>query len=436
MSLFGNRNRTNDDATSPSVRSVERTLDRDPIEWANGVRIVRPGVDVPLELEADSVLHVAAQYVAQGRAQVADYAAGASAAIRELLADAKSRRFEAVQQAKARRLMLQSYRAALQRQADAQRILGPHVRFSGAVGKNLWVLLFLMGDAAGMTLALTYGGESPVIAAVMALAVGAAVVVSGKLGEELRRESFVKRSNELGVEGGDEETLRVVEAVFGVDDASLKLNRRVLYAFMGTSMLAGAAITVYRSYEGSFGVGLSFGMWALMIGAGSFACSWYYCDPARTFIDLTQQAVIEAEDIWRSAEMDAIEEHNANIEAAKHIVREHRQRAEAAWHMTLAGAAAAMSANSEVIGIAQKGGHWLLKQRMPDVDWPDLTAYLDIIDQDDVAPEDAVPNGAGLQQSLVWPLVEREIDQMEQEPTWFNGAQGKAPTPPRVAVGS
>jgi hypothetical protein len=179
------------------------------------------------------------------------------------------------------------------------------------------------------------------------------VVVSGKLGEELRRESFVKRSNELGVEGGDEETLRVVEAVFGVDDASLKLNRRVLYAFMGTSMLAGAAITVYRSYDGSFGVGLSFGMWALMIGAGSFACSWYYCDPARTFIDLTQQAVIEAEDIWRSAEMDAIEEHNANIEAAKHIVREHRQRADPNPDTPLQGFRRARATNPSQLGYAR-----------------------------------------------------------------------------------
>ena len=205
MGFFSNRSGSwstlGNEAAAPTRRSVQRSFERDPIDWAGGVRIVAPAAgDTPIDLPEGSVLHVAAQFVAEARAQAAEYAAGASAAIREILADARARRFEAVQQAKARRLMLQSYRAALQRHADAQRILGPHVRFSGATGKNLWILFFLIGDAAGMTLALTYGGESPFIAGIMAMAVGASVIVSGKLGEDLRRESLVKRLTGTGDE--------------------------------------------------------------------------------------------------------------------------------------------------------------------------------------------------------------------------------------------
>jgi len=341
-------------------------------------------------LAEGSVLHVGAQFLAEGRAQVAEYAASASAAIRELLAGARSRRFEAVQQAKARRIMLESYRSALKQHAQAQKILGPHVRFNGLTGKNFWIVAFVIGDTAAMTLALTYGGESPVFAAIMALAVGAAVVVVGKIGEDLRRESLAKDF----VESGDDETNRVVEAVFGLAERSRSLNRKVMYAFLGASLLAGSAVFIYRTVEESLGIGFAFGLWATLIGAGSFAASWYYCDPARIYISLTQQAVEEAEDIWLSTAIDAIEEHNASIEAARHIVNEHRQRAEAAWSINLAGAAAAMSTNSDIIGIAQDNGHWVLQQRMPDVYWPDLSEYYEIVDRDDVRPDsefDAFP---------------------------------------------
>lgn len=374
------------DATAPTRRSVESSFNRDHIEAAWSVRVLPPNADTvpPVQLAEDSVLHVCAQYLAEGRAQVAEYSASASAAVRGVLAEARARRFEAVQQAKARRIMLESYQAALKRQAVAQKILGPHVRFAGSTGKNLWILLFMLGDAAGMTLALTYGGESPFIAAIMALAIGAAVVVLGKIGEDLRRESFHKS---LEFEG-DQESERMVEAVFGLDDRSRRLNRSVMWVFLSASALAGVAITVYRTYEENFLVGMAFGLWALLVGAGSFAASWYYFDPAKTYIALTQNAVDDAESIWRDTEIDAIEEHNAAIEAAKHIIAEHRQRAEAAWNMTLAGAAAAMASNSDIIGVAQMHGHFVFDQSMPDVKWPDLSDYYQIIDRDDMASDD------------------------------------------------
>lgn len=374
------------DAVAPTRRSVESSFSRDHIENAWAVRIVAPNADqgMPIELGDDSVLHVCAQYLAEGRAQVAEYGASAHAAVREVLAEARARRFEAVQQAKARRIMLESYQAALKRQAAAQKILGPHVRFSGRTGKSLWVLLFMLGDAAGMTLALTYGGESPAVAAIMAMAIGAAVVVLGKVGEDLRRESFQKS---LEFED-DEESSRVVQAVFGLTENGRTLNRTVMYGFLGASSLAGIAITVYRSFEESLLIGLAFGFWSVLVGAGSFAASWYYFDPAKTYIELTQNAVDEAESIWRETDIDAIEDHNSGIEQAKHIIAEHQGRAEAAWNMTIAGAAAAMAANSDIIGIAQAGGHWVLNQKMPLVRWPDLSEYLQIIDRDDVISDD------------------------------------------------
>ncbi len=370
-------------ATAPTRRTVEASFHRDPIESGWGIKIVpraQDGQDV--ELKENSVLHVCAQFLAEGRAQVAEYAANAHAAVREILAESRARRFEAVQQAKARRIMLESYQAALKRHAEAQRILGPHVRFSGGTGKNLWITLFLLGDAAGMTLALTYGGESPFVAAIMALAVGASVVVLGKMGEDLRRESVMK-----SLEFEEDEAQRVVEAVFGLDDRSRALNRKVMYGFITASATAGVAITIYRSVEESLLIGLAFGLWAILIGAGSFAASWYYHDPAKTYIALTQDAVDNAEDIWLNTDIDAIEDHNAAIEAARHIVGEHRQRAEAAWNMTIAGAAAAMAANSNIIGVAQDGGHWILGQQMPDMGWPELRDYFQIVDRDDLAPE-------------------------------------------------
>ena len=391
--MFGFRKRKQEwgsgdsSATAATRRSVDASFNRDHIDTAWAIRIVPPKgrENESLQLQENSVLHVCAQFLAEGRAQVAEYAASANAAVREILAEARSRRFEAVQQAKARRIMLESYQAALKRHAAAQKILGPHVRFSGGTGKNLWISLFLLGDAAGMTLALTYGGESPAIAAIMALAVGAAVVVLGKMGEDLRRESVMKN-----LEFEEDEAQRVVEAVFGLDDRSRALNRRVMYAFIGASALAGLAITVYRTHEESLLVGLPFGLWAILVGAGSFAASWYYHDPAKTYIALTQDAVDNAEGIWLDTDIDAIEEHNAAVEAARHIVEEHRQRAEAAWNMTLAGAAAAMAANSDIIGIAQDGGHWILNQQMPEVRWPDLREYYQIVDRDDLAPENGM----------------------------------------------
>lgn len=371
------------EALAPSRRSITDSFDRDPFESGSAVRILPPSPDKVQELPIDSVLHVMAQYLLEGRAQVAEYSASASAAIRELLAGARSRRFEAVQQAKARRIMLESYRSALKQHAEAQRILGPHVRFNGATAKSLWIFFFLVGDAAAMTLALTYGGESPYFAVLMALAVGAAVIVIGKTAEDIRRESLMKtiKSTE------DPETNRVVDAVFEMNESGRILNRRVLMVFVASSLFPAIAVLVYRTAEENFAVGFAFGLWTLLVGSGSFAASWFYCDPARTFISLTQDAVEEAEDIWHSTGIDAIEEHNASVEAARHIVEEHRQRAEAAWSLTISGAAAAMVANSDMIGIAQTGGHWLLQQTMPAVRWPDLSSYFEIVDRDDVHPD-------------------------------------------------
>ncbi len=221
----------NSDGVAPSRRSVIDSFGRDPFETGSAVRILPPSSDTMVMLAESSVLHVVAQFLAEGKAQVAEYAASASAAIRELLAGARSRRFEAVQQAKARRIMLESYRSALKQHAQAQKILGPHVRFGGSTGKNFWIILFLTGDTAAITLALTYGGESPVFAAIMAIAVGAAVVVVGKTGEDLKRESLTKEF----VESGDDETNRIVDAVFGLGSRSRALNRKVMYVVCGPS---------------------------------------------------------------------------------------------------------------------------------------------------------------------------------------------------------
>jgi hypothetical protein len=368
-----------EEIVAPARRGMSDSFDRDPFEFGSGVRILPPASKVATDLPADSVLHVMAQFVLEGRAQVAEYSASASASIRGLLARARSRRFEAEQQAKARRLMLSNYRSALTQHADAQRILGPHVRLNGTNAKGLWILFFLIGDSAAMTLALTYGGENPYFSVLMSLAIGAAVIVIGKTAEDVRRESLVKtiKSTE------DPETNRVVDAVFGMNESGRLLNRRVLLVFALSSLIPAIAVLVYRTAEESFAIGLSFALWTVIVGCGSFAASWFYCDPAKAFIGLTKDAVEEAEEAWQSTEFDAIEEHNGSIEAARHIVEEFRQRADSSWSLTLAGAASALVANSSSLGIAQSGGHWLLNQEVPMVRWPELENYLEILDDVD-----------------------------------------------------
>ncbi len=364
---------------APARRGMSDSFDRDPFEFGSGVRILPPASKISADLPADSVLHVMAQFVLEGRAQVAEYSASASAAIRGLLARARSRRFEAEQQAKARRIMLSNYRSALTQHADAQRILGPHVRLNGTNAKGLWILFFLIGDSAAMTLALTYGGESPYFSVLMSLAIGAAVIVIGKTAEDVRRESLVKTIKTTE----DPETNRVVDAVFGMNESGRLLNRRVLLVFALSSLIPAIAVLVYRTAEESFAIGLSFALWTIIVGCGSFAASWFYCDPAKAFIGLTKDAVEEAEEAWQSTEFDAIEEHNGSIEAARHIVEEFRQRADSSWSLTLAGAASALVANSSSLGIAQSGGHWLLNQEVPMVRWPELENYLEILDDVD-----------------------------------------------------
>jgi hypothetical protein len=365
-----------EEIVAPARRGMSDSFDRDPFEFGSGVRILPPASKIAADLPADSVLHVMAQFVLEGRAQVAEYSASASASIRGLLARARSRRFEAEQQAKARRLMLSNYRSALTQHADAQRILGPHVRLNGTNAKGLWILFFLIGDSAAMTLALTYGGENPYFSVLMSLAIGAAVIVIGKTAEDVRRESLVKtiKSTE------DAETNRVVDAVFGMNESGRLLNRRVLLVFALSSLIPAIAVLVYRTAEESFAIGLSFALWTVIVGCGSFAASWFYCDPAKAFIGLTKDAVEEAEEAWQSTEFDAIEEHNGSIEAARHIVEEFRQRADSSWSLTLAGAASALVANSSSLGIAQSGGHWLLNQEVPLVRWPELENYFEILD--------------------------------------------------------
>ena len=365
-----------EEIVAPARRGMSDSFDRDPFEFGSGVRILPPASKIAADLPADSVLHVMAQFVLEGRAQVAEYSASASASIRGLLARARSRRFEAEQQAKARRLMLSNYRSALTQHADAQRILGPHVRLNGTNAKGLWILFFLIGDSAAMTLALTYGGENPYFSVLMSLAIGAAVIVIGKTAEDVRRESLVKtiKSTE------DAETNRVVDAVFGMNESGRILNRRVLLVFAISSLIPAIAVLVYRTAEESFAIGLAFALWTVIVGCGSFAASWFYCDPAKAFIGLTKDAVEEAEEAWQSTEFDAIEEHNGSIEAARHIVEEFRQRADSSWSLTLAGAASALVANSSSLGIAQSGGHWLLNQEVPLVRWPELENYFEILD--------------------------------------------------------
>lgn len=368
----------------PSSRGLIGSFDRDPFEFGSGIRVVSPTGKVTIDLPADSVLHVMAQFVLEGRAQVSEYAASASSAIRNLLARARSRRFEADQQAKARRIMLSNYEASLEQHANAQRVLGPHVRLNGRNAKNLWLTLFLIGDSAAMTLALTFGGESPYFAVLMALAIGAAVVVIGKTAEDVRRESLVKTFKTTE----DPEVNRVVDAVFGINESGRKINRTVLKVFAACSLIPATAVLVYRTAEESFAIGLAFGLWTIIIGCGSFALSWFYCDPAKSFIGLTQDAVAEAEVAWQETDFDAIEEFNGTVEAAKHIIGEFKQRANSAWSLTLAGAASALVANSASLGVAQHGGHWLLNQKFPDVDWPDLSNYVEIADYELVTETD------------------------------------------------
>ncbi|MFM7755506.1 MAG: hypothetical protein ACKOBT_10645 [Actinomycetota bacterium] len=375
------RNGANFDAYAGSTRALQNSLDQDPIETGAAIRIDPTGVDTTRHMSADDVPHVVAQFVLEGRAQVAEFAAQANAAIREPLSEARAARFEAVQQAKARRLMLESYRAALTRHAMAQQVLGPHVRFHGFTGKSLWVACLLLGDAAAMTLALTYGGESPFIAAIFAVAVGAAVIIIGKTADDLRRVSLSRT-----LTGDDPEAKTVVDAVFGVTNSEHPVNNRMHTVFAFAAVLATFAVIVYRTSEESFALGLAFGLWTLLISLASFANSWYYCDPAKTFISLSSKAVRDAETIWRSHPIDAIEDHNRSIEAARHIVSEFRRHAEANWHLVMAGASAAVVANPQVFGVSQPYGHSLLTMGVPEVDWPSLTEYVEIVDPDDVLP--------------------------------------------------
>jgi len=381
MGLFESRRRrgVGVDAYAMSTRALQNSLDQDPIETGAAIRIDPTGIESARPMSAEDVPHVVAQFVLEGRAQVAEFAARASASIREPLSEARAARFEAVQQAKARRLMLDSYRAALTRHAMAQRVLGPHVRFHGFTSKSLWVACLLLGDAAAMTLALTYGGESPLVASIFAVAVGAAVIIIGKTADDLRRVSLARTIN-----GDDYEAKTVVDAVFGVPNSEHAVNRRMHAVFAFAAVLATFAVIVYRTAEESFALGLSFGLWTLLISLASFANSWYYCDPAKTFISLSSKAVRDAENIWRSHPIDAIEDHNRSIEIARHIVAEFRRHAEANWHMVMAGASAAVVANPQVFGVSQPYGHSLLTLNVPDTEWPSLEEYVEIVDPDDV----------------------------------------------------
>lgn len=373
------RGGANFDPFSGSTRALQNSLDQDPIEVGAAIRIDPTGVDRARQMSPEDVPHVVAQFVLEGRAQVAEFAAQANAAIREPLSEARAARFEAVQQAKARRLMLESYRASLTRHAMAQRVLGPHVRFHGFTGKSLWVACLLIGDAAAMTLALTYGGESPFIAAIFAMAVGAAVIIVGKTADDLRRVSLART---LSVD--DPEAKAVVDAVFGVPNSEHPVNNRMHTVFGFAAVLATFAVIVYRTNEESFGLGLAFGLWTLLISLASFANSWYYCDPAKTFILLSSKAVRDAETIWRSHPIDAIEEHNRSIEEARHIVAEFQRHAEASWNLVMAGASAAVVANPQVFGVSQPYGHSLLTMGLPEMQWPNLQEYVEIVDPDDV----------------------------------------------------
>ncbi len=381
MALFTPKHRgvAEYDSYSETTHALRQSLDQDPIEVGAAVKIDPAGLQSATKLSADEVPHVVAQFVLEGRAQVAEFAANASAAIREPLSEARAARFEAVQQAKARRLMLESYRAALMRHAMAQRVLGPHVRFHGMTGKSLWIACLMLGDAAAMTLALTYGGESPVIAAIFAVAVGAAVVIIGKSADDLRRVSLARSMTDE-----DPEAKMVVDAVFGVTNSSHPVNHRMHSVFAFAALLATLAVVVYRSAEESLALGIAFGLWTLLISLASFANSWYYCDPAKTFISLSARAVRDAENIWREHPIDAIEEHNRAIETARHIVTEFKRHAEASWYLVMAGASAAVVANPRVFGVSQPFGHSLLGMSVPSVTWPDLDEYEEIVDPDDV----------------------------------------------------
>ena len=78
---------------APALPSVTKSFQREQADPSWGVRVVPPAAGKKVDLPAGSFLHVSAQYLAEGRAQVAEYAASASAAIREMLAEARARRF-------------------------------------------------------------------------------------------------------------------------------------------------------------------------------------------------------------------------------------------------------------------------------------------------------------------------------------------------------
>ncbi|MFM7872512.1 MAG: hypothetical protein ACKPBG_12635, partial [Actinomycetota bacterium] len=50
------------------------------------------------------------------------------------------------------------------------------------------------------------------------------------------------------------------------------------------------------------------------------------------------------------------------------------------------GASAAVVANPQVFGVSQPYGHSLLTMGVPEVEWPNLSEYVEIVDPDDVLP--------------------------------------------------
>ena len=55
-----------DEIFAPARRGINDSFNRDPFEFGSGVRIVPPTNQTPIDLPADSVLHVMAQFILEG----------------------------------------------------------------------------------------------------------------------------------------------------------------------------------------------------------------------------------------------------------------------------------------------------------------------------------------------------------------------------------
>lgn len=238
-------------------------------------------------------------------------------------------------------------------------ILTPYVRtISHRVTEfKYWLFAVCLGgaDAFGLSLVLILLGATTLEARLVAIGYGAAIIVSGYLGRDLRRQYLWRELVPLDDTMVPADQLR--RQIYSATDRGWDFLRWVAAVAASFVVVAGIGILAVRSVLDGFGLGMGFAAINLAVAAMSWVNAWANTDPASEIIHQYRRNADTDEHALQALPRTAIDKVEELTAEALFVTSTYENRAHAAFRQDIAAGFAMMATNPYINGYGTVGRH-------------------------------------------------------------------------------